>query len=157
MKRQSKLLMIFSMSLLSIAIFMGCSLFKNNNPKVDDLANSISKIINLNDLKKADKLSLRKYYRINPSHLEEFALYLPSSNMDVTEIFIAKCKDQDSVSEISDKAENRVKKQGDTFKDYGPEQYSLTENHILFHKGNYVIMIVANNAEDIFKKIKDQF
>lgn len=157
MRVKKKLFLTFLILIFVINVFLGCNILKNKNPKVENIVASISDKVNLHSLKKGDKLALRKYYRIDPSKLEEFQLYLPSSNMDVTEILIAKCKDQDFIEEINEKIENRIEKQKEAFKDYAPKQYSLIENHILFHKGNYVVMIITENEEELIKNIKKQF
>ncbi|GAA0731957.1 DUF4358 domain-containing protein [Clostridium oceanicum] len=148
--------LLLSLTFIS-SLFSSCSIIHFKSPKVSEIITNIKKNNDLSSLNKSTKSKLRKLYGISYKTLEDFALYIPKTNMEANELLILKVKNQDDIDSIKERIEKRIEKQSNTFKDYAPNQYELLENHILKVKGPYLIFIVSKNANNIMININDSF
>ncbi|WP_125154322.1 DUF4358 domain-containing protein [Clostridium rectalis] len=137
--------------LFSLGIFIGCS-SKKSLPKKPSLKDITSKIIensNMSNLKEADKSKIKKFYDIDSESLEEFSVYLPSSNILANELAVLKVKELSNVDKIKGKLEKRLEKQSTSFKDYLPDEYYLIQKHVLKTKDNYILFVISKDVEKI--------
>ena len=56
---------------------------------------------------------------------------------------------------LEESIDARVENQGNIFKDYAPEQYSIVQDYELYIKDNIVFFVISKNAESIKKNFKD--
>lgn len=120
---------------------------------IDGVVKSLSNLKSDQILQSGDESTLRKLYYINKNQVEKFVSFIPKSNMDAKEILVLKVKDVKDMPQIKSGIESRLAKQGDSFKNYRPEQYVLIENSILSIEGNNLIFIIAKDASEIKKSI----
>ena len=71
--------------------------------------------------------------------------------MDAHELFLVKLKDDTQKRTVEDAIEERLNTQLKSFEGYGAEQTALLEGHVLSDKGNYMLYIVGEYAEDAQK------
>ena len=100
---------------------------------------------------------LKKLYDVEEDEVEEFLLYTAPTNIKADELAIIKVKKSESIENIKHNISKRVKKKGNSFKDYLPEEYYLIENHILTTKGNYIFFVISDKAEDIENAFNESF
>lgn len=144
------------MSIIAI-ILSGCDKKMAKNPSVKEIDEKIKQTVDVSNMRQGDEAKLKKLYDINSDEVEEFVLYVAPSNIKADEITVIKVKDENNVSAIKDKIAARVQKQGESFKDYLPEEYYLIENHVLECKGNYVILAVSKDADKIHEAFNGFF
>lgn len=149
--------LIFILGIFILGIFGGCTFIQTKAPKVSEIIDSIKNTTDLSLMEQGNKNKLRKLYGISTKEIEEFALYIPKTNMEANEILILKVKNQDDIDEIKENIEKRIEKQSDSFRSYAPTQYELLENNILDVKGKYIIYIVSKDVDKISKCVDNDF
>lgn len=76
-----------------------------------------------------------------------------SSGATAEEITIVECKDG---KDISEQIDSYLETQKTTYKDYNAEEVTKLDNAIIAKKGNFLILVVANDADGA-KKIVDKY
>lgn len=124
-------------------------------PEMTSLEDKLYQSLDMSEMVKLDEAKFQRIYDINPDDLEEFFVYISSSNIKAAELVVLKVKDSTNVDSIKEKLAQRVDEQANSFKDYLPDEYYLLENHVLKVKNNYLLLAVSKNVEEI-EKIFDQ-
>ncbi len=124
---------------------------------MNGVRNSLESFKNNETMEEGDIKSLRKLYYINKNQVEDFVSFVPKSNMNANEILVLKVKDEKDIPTIKSGIEERIKKQGESFKNYRPEEYNLIENAILEVEGNNIIFIISKDSSQIKKAIDSNF
>lgn len=75
------------------------------------------------------------------------AVFFLSSGATAEELALFEASDAGSLDRIKDAVKNRLRLQTDSFESYLPSEVPKLENAIVFTRGNYVILIVANDNE----------
>lgn len=138
--------------------FTGC--MKTNeasskNPSVNEIDDKIKQSVDISSLEKADGEKLQKLYGISPDDIDEFLLYIASTNIKADEIAVFKVKDEKDLENIKNKIEKRVEEQSEDFKDYLPIEYDLLENHIVKCKGRYILFVVSDKSESVLNAFEE--
>ena len=95
-------------------------------------------------------LEFRDVYGLDTDQYEGMVYYRPVSNMDVTEIVIAKSSSDEALNSLVAAAEERVADQKSVFEGYAPEQYGILQEAIISKKGNYVFFVVSADADGFY-------
>lgn len=125
--------------------------------KFDDARNIVKENVDLEKVNLGDEKTIKKLYYLNKNDIEDFISYAPKSNMDADEILILKVKDEKNIPAIKKEIQKRIDKQGDSFKNYKPENYEIIKNSVLEDEGKYLILIISKNASNINEAIKKYF
>lgn len=97
-----------------------------------------------------DGLGFRQVYGIDASEFDGVIYYRPESNMDASELLIAKTESSATAETLLDAVETRISSQKTVFEDYAPEQYGLLKDAIAVKKGNYVFLAVSEKADQYY-------
>jgi Domain of unknown function (DUF4358) len=124
---------------------------------MNGVRNSLESFKNNETMEEGDIKSLRKLYYINKNQVEDFVSFVPKSNMNANEILVLKVKDEKDIPTTKSGIEERIKKQGESFKNYRPEEYNLIENAILEVEGNNIIFIISKDSSQIKEAIDSNF
>lgn len=119
------------------------------NPKLSEISQQIKQTADMSNMQEADSSKLEKFYDIDAENLEDFILYTPASNIKTNEIALFRVKEAANIEEVQDKIQKRIDKQSTNFKDYLPEEYFLVEKHVLTTNGNYILLAISTDAEEI--------
>jgi len=126
-------------------------LFSDNNDELlKTIKKSKSKVFGM--LMNVESTDLEALTNVNPDDLEEF-LVKNSVMTQASSYYILKPKvgREDKVEEAMDDYMDRLEEQ---WKTYLPDQYELVENRLEEEYGDYLIYIISNNNELVFKTIK---
>ena len=129
-----------------------------NNTENINLNDILCEIVNEDSdeiFKDGTSKEFKRYYGLNINDYENVMLKMPNSNMDVNEILIVKVKNENDIQLLEDAIDKRVENQGNIFKDYAPEQYSIIQDYELYVKDNIVLFLISKNSEQIKKNFKD--
>lgn len=141
-----------------IVIFISAyPMLKVRELDMNGVRNSLENFKNNETMEQGDIKSLRKLYYINKNQVEDFVSFIPKSNMDANEILVLKVKDEKDLPIIKSGIEERIKKQGESFKNYRPEEYNLIENAILQVEGKSIIFIISKDSSGIREAIDNNF
>lgn len=95
-----------------------------------------------------DAAGLESYYGLTEAEVESFVAQVPMMNVSATEIFIAKCVpgQEDAVKAGAEKRQADLL---ETWGSYLPAQLELVENYHLVQEGQWLLFVVAEQAEVI--------
>ena len=157
-KKKYKKYYLIEIAIIMI-IFIGLyPILRVKTADMDAIRNDLDKYYTNQDLVEVgDKKRLSNLYYINENEVEDFVSYTPRTNMDVEEVLVLKVNENKNVSEIKEKINKRLQKQGESFKNYRPEKYKVIEDAILEQEGQYLIFIESENSSAVKKIIKRNF
>lgn len=100
-----------------------------------------------------DEATLGNLYYLTTEDVNDYAIFLPLMNVQATEVMVVEAKDGkvDAVKEALDK---RMQDLDTTWSQYLPDQYELVKNHVTFTEGNYVVIVIAEDAQAIADDIQ---
>lgn len=97
---------------------------------------------------------LKKYYGLNANDYDGIMLYIPDDVMSVNEILVVKLKDKSQAETVEKAAEKRLSTQKSSFEGYGAKQTKLINSAVLDDRGNYVILVISEDADAIYAAFK---
>lgn len=118
---------------------------------LETVAQNVVEAAGLESAEPAEARMIKRFYGLNPKDYDGAVLYAPADNMDAHELFLVKLKDDTQKRAVEDAIEERLDTQLKSFEGYGAEQTALLESHVLSVKGNYMLYIVGEYAEDARK------
>ena len=146
-------------ALLAIAVFAGCGGNGGDAAKSVNLSTVMDTIntangLSLEKLDTADKLN--RYYSIDEKDVKQFAAEMDKSNTDApVEIVLVEAVDADAAGRVETALNTRYNSILRTYNSYTPEKVSMVEACKVTKDGNYVTMIVADNAAAMLKTFQD--
>jgi len=126
----------------------------NDSVTIDEIQGVFQRYVDNENWKQRDKQFIRKYYQLDSKDYQKMLSYTSPSAMEVDEITVIK---SENTEKIMDAFSQRIKFQLNNFNGYGIEQCDLLNHAIVFEKGHYVILIVNENASDIYKDLQALF
>ncbi|RUT38512.1 DUF4358 domain-containing protein [Paenibacillus anaericanus] len=100
---------------------------------------------------------VNELYHLNPTLLDQYTIMTPMMNIKTNEIAILKVKDAKDIPTVEEAVKQRATDIQKQFETYLPDQYENARNYKLVTKGNYVIFIISENADDIEKAFETFF
>ncbi len=153
-------------ALMMVAAFAGCG---GSDDKKDDakesvkLADVISEVNDeFSDATKglsaiADEAELKKVYSIDEADVAQFAGEInKDASTAPVEIVVVEAKDSASLKNVKTKLENRFNSILSQYSSYSPEEYEMAKDCAVTTTGNFAVLIVAEDYDDILKTINDE-
>ena len=94
---------------------------------------------------------VKEIYNIDPEMLEEYAIRVPMMNVKTNEIAILKVKNEADVPEVEKALKQRAESVQKQFETYLPDQYENAKNYQLITKGNYVLFVISDQADELVR------
>ena len=94
---------------------------------------------------------VKEIYNIDPEKLEDYAIRIPMMNVKANEIAILKVKDAADVSVVEEAVKQRAENVQKQFETYLPDQFENAKNYKLVTKGNYVLFVISDQADELIK------
>ena len=138
-------------AIMSVSVLAGCGGGADLNKVMTDINSSYS--LNLKSLESKDDLS--KYYSIDPEGVKQFAAEIDSNNNAPVEIILVEATDADAASEIEKALAARYNSIVSQYASYTPEKLDSVKKCKVTKDGNFVSLIVADNAEEILQKYQE--
>lgn len=92
---------------------------------------------------------VQEIYNIDPEKLEDYAIRIPMMNVKTNEIAILKVKDAADVPAVEEAVKQRATTVQQQFETYLPDQYENAKNYKLVTKGNYVLFVISDQADEL--------
>ena len=92
---------------------------------------------------------VQEVYNIDPEKLADYAIRIPMMNVKSNEIAILKVKDAADVSAVEEALKQRAQTVQQQFETYLPDQYENAKNYKLVTKGNYVLFVISDQADEL--------
>ena len=122
---------------------------------VKTISQNMLKVTNTDGMSQGTTQDLKKYYGLNANDYDGVMLYIPDDVMSVNEILVVKLKNQEQANEVEQAVKKRLKTQKSSVEGYGVNQTKLLNSAITETKGNYVMMVISEDAEKIFEAFKN--
>ncbi len=133
---------------LIFAVFTGCS---SNDVKLDEVLDKINSDFSLSLQKLESADDLNTYYSIETADVKQFAAEIDSNNNAPVEIVLVEAVDSAAADRIEAALTTRYNAIINQYTSYTPEKVKMVEKCKVTVDGNYVSMIVADDAEDMLK------
>lgn len=99
---------------------------------------------------------MQNLYNIDPAKLEDYSVHIPMMNTKTNEIAIFKVKDAADVENVKAAIETRAENVMKPFEHYLLDQYEQAKNYKIVVKGNYVLFLISDSADELLK-VYDSF
>lgn len=113
------------------------------------LFNDIKQQTSLGETIQVSENNILNRYGIDSADLDDYIFEEPATGENVDTLIIAKCKTEDTVSQVKDALEAQLENAKATTENYSPEQYALYNKSIIATNKNYVYWIVSESPEEI--------
>ena len=143
MKKTISLALALILSLVALA---GCGSADVNLSEVMDKINS-EYTLSLQTLESADDLN--KYYSIDTADIKQFAAEIDSNNDAPVEIVMIEAVDSAAADRIETALTTRYNSIVSQYASYTPDKLSMVESCKVTKDGNFVSMIVADDADEM--------
>lgn len=143
-----KAISIAAALVLCLAMLAGCSSSSVVLSEVMDKINSdfslsLTKLDNVDDL--------NTYYSINTPDVKQYAAEIDANNNAPKEIVLVEATDADAASRVEEALTARYNSIFSQYSSYSPEQLDMVKKCKVTKDGNFVSMIVADNAPEILE------
>ena len=126
-----------------------------NTVDLGAVLNDINTKFNISGLKVLSSTDdLNKYYQINADDVKQFAAELTTAAKQYTDIVIVEAKDQTAVANVKKALEDHLDTKLGEAKSYDAEQASMLEACSVKVSGNYVYLVVSDQAAEINSAIE---
>ena len=148
-----KLQMLFLATIIGALLLAGCSGGKSDQAEPGVTANEMVDEM-LTQVEQPAMMELttdqvKEIYNIDPEMLEEYAIRIPMMNVKTNEIAILKVKNEADVPKVEEALKQRAENVQKQFETYLPDQYENAKNYQLVTKGNYVLFVISEQADEL--------
>lgn len=158
-----KILVCILALLLSVAMLCACSDKANggDDAKSVDLSAVLSDIntkFEFPELKTVDdEKSLKRYFQIDAADVKQYAIQFAKDSTLYSAVILIEANDADAAKTVETSLNNYLQSRLQNAKSYTPEEVSMLENCKVEKNGNYVSLIIDNNAEAIREAYNSNF
>lgn len=96
-------------------------------------------------------------YHLAPSLLEDYSIRMPMMNVKSNEIAILKVKDAKDISTVETAVKERAADIQKQFEQYLPDQFENAQNYKLVKKGNYILFVISESADQLVTEFDTLF
>ena len=145
--------MFLMLTIIGGLLLAACS---NDEPKVVEPTLSANEMVNemLSKIEQPMMMELtdeqvQDIYNIDPEKLADYAIRIPMMNVKSNEIAILKVKDTADVPAVEEAVKQRAATVQQQFETYLPDQYENAKNYKVVTKGNYVLFVISDQADEL--------
>lgn len=146
-----------------MVVIAGCGTQKEEevNVPVSELMEAVTQKTEMNtdsffNINLKEDTETAKNLGIDPAAIEEGQYMKAMINVHADEFIILKASDASKVEELKAALEKEVANQEKNWGTYLPEQLEKVQNHIITQKGNYLILLISNDAEKMEQAFLDK-
>jgi len=92
---------------------------------------------------------VKDLYHLDPSILEDYSIMTPLMNVKTNEVAVLKVKDAKDIATVEEAVKKRAADVQKQFETYLQDQYENAKNFQVVKKGNYVLFVISESADDI--------
>lgn len=124
------------------------------NTPIETMKKNLLAVSDTKGMKKATTQDLKKYYGLNARDYRDAVLYIPDDVMGVNELMVIRLADVGQAEEVEKAAQKRLDTQKSSFEGYGAKQTKLINQAVIESRGDYVLMIISKDADEIQKAFR---
>jgi len=142
-------LKIIALVLMVIFIISEYSFDRESKAAFEDVSKAVSERFSQKNVITGDNQMIKRLYGIDPNEYSDVLLYYPSTNMGSEELLLVKLNDLSQQETVKKAMEERVDSQKNVFEGYAPDQVAMLEKAKVDVEGNYILMVSAENPDEI--------
>ena len=146
----------FAVLALAAFIFLMLSDRGTTGKTVPEIAGALEEEGLLTPDDRSSGLLLRRNFGLEEEDFEGVYYAGPAGFMDVEEVVIVKEKDAAKREAAAEAFAKRIASQEDIFASYGPEQMALLSKAQVWKKGDYAVLVIGHEAEDLMAAVRRQ-
>lgn len=100
---------------------------------------------------------IQTLYHLDPALLDQYTIRMPLMNTKTNEIAVLKVKEAKDIAAVETAVKQRAADVQKQFETYLQDQYENAKNYKLVTKGNYVLFVISENADEIVKALESFF
>ena len=100
---------------------------------------------------------VKDIYHIDPETFEEYAIRIPMMNVKTNEVAVMKVKNSDDVPKVEEAVKQRAEDVQKQFESYLPDQYEIAKNYQVVTKGDYVLFVISDQADELVNVFESFF
>lgn len=135
--------------LLAVFIIFVSSRDKISATPFKEASKAVSSACNLKELKKRDKLEIKRKFSLDADDFKGFLYYSSDSVMDVREVLVLASDNKEALKAAEEKINAYVKEKGELFEGYAPEESELIASHVLTVKKGYLLFYIGQEKEKV--------
>lgn len=109
------------------------------------------------DFMEVEENQLADLYHLAPSLLEDYSIRMPMMNVKSNEIAVLKVKDAKDIPTVEEAVKERAADVQKSFEQYLPDQYENAKNYKLVTKGNYILFVISDVADQLVTEFDNLF
>lgn len=90
---------------------------------------------------------VKDFYHIDPAILEDYTIKIPMMNVKTNELALLKVKNETDIQTVVEGVKKRAENVQKQFETYLQDQYENAKNYKVITKGNYVLFVIAEEAD----------
>ncbi len=141
-----KIISVISVLVLCLTIFAGCS---SSGADLSEVMDKLNSEFNLSLTKLESVDDLNTYYSIDTADVKQFAAEIDSNNNASKEIVLVEAVDAEAADRVEAALTTRYNSIYSQYASYSAEQLDMVKQCKVTKDGNFVSMIVAENAPDM--------
>ena len=102
----------------------------------------------------ADETVLQDFYGLTTEQVSDYAISLAAMNVHATEIIMVEAQ-EGKLEEVKAALDARMETVNSIWSTYLPDQYELVKNRKTLEVGNYLVIVIAEKADEIMKVITE--
>ena len=142
--------------IMIVCSFAACGESASGSADLKALLDNINSTYSLTGLKVLESASdLNRYYMIAEEDVKQFAAELTTAASEYNEVIIVEAASSSAVDSVAAKLDSHLDAQINTAKSYDKDAQAMVEACKVEKSGNYVYLVIGDNAADINKMIAD--
>lgn len=102
-----------------------------------------------------DEQMVSDYYGIEPDKCVQLVNYVTADGLMAEEFLLVETKEEAYAATVEQLLSEELARQGETYRDYMPEEYEKIAAARLERRGAYVLLIVSNDADALYAVFSD--
>lgn len=141
---------VFALLIIYVAVLA----FRNGKSSVSfqTVEAAVTEAADFQNLQLGTGQDLKKFYGLNEKDFDAVCFYYASQSMGVDELLLVASDESEKIEEAEDAAEQRIETQLRNFEGYGEEQTKLLQDAVLIKKGNFFLLAVSPQGDEIKEK-----
>lgn len=151
MKRNTFIML--ALTIVLSVVLSACSSGNNNEAAVEpnltakEMVDQMLTKVEQPSFMEVEENMVEQLYHLNPAVLEDYSIRMPMMNVKSNELAILKVKDAKDIPTIETAVKERAADIQKSFEQYLPDQYENAQNYKLVTKGNYLLFVIADPAD----------
>ena len=102
-----------------------------------------------------DEMMMLNFCGIEAEMCEQAAVSVCFDGLRADEVWLIEAKDADSLKQLEALAQSRLVRKGEESITYSPEQYEVVQKAEVMTVGNYLVMIVSPDVQDLLSVVNE--